>query len=50
MKVDALLPFLKEHREELLQSIRDGKYHPKLVKRVEIPKENGKTRKLGIQC
>jgi group II intron reverse transcriptase/maturase len=48
MQVDELLPYLKEHREELLQSIRDGKYRPKPVRRVEIPKENGKTRKLGI--
>jgi group II intron reverse transcriptase/maturase len=48
MQVDELLPYLKEHREELLQSIRDGKYCPKPVRRVEIPKENGKTRKLGI--
>jgi group II intron reverse transcriptase/maturase len=48
MQVDELLPYLKEHREELLQSIRDGKYRPKPVQRVEIPKENGKTRKLGI--
>ncbi|MGE5612791.1 MAG: group II intron reverse transcriptase/maturase, partial [Bacillota bacterium] len=48
MQVDELLPYLREHREELLQSIRDGKYRPKPVRRVEIPKENGNTRKLGI--
>jgi len=48
MQVDGLLPYLKENREELVQSIRDGKYRPKPVRRVEIPKENGKTRKLGI--
>lgn len=48
MTVDQLLPYLKAHKEELLQSVWDGSYHPKPVRRVEIPKENGKTRKLGI--
>ena len=48
MQVDELLPFLRDHKNELLQSLRDGKYRPKSVRRVEIPKENGKIRKLGI--
>jgi group II intron reverse transcriptase/maturase len=48
MQVEDLLPFLKENKDELVQSILDGKYRPKPVRRVEIPKENGKTRKLGI--
>jgi RNA-directed DNA polymerase len=48
MQVDELLPFLKENKNELVQSLRDGKYRPKPVRRVEIPKENGKTRKLGV--
>ncbi len=48
MQVDELLPYLKENQKELKQSILGDKYRPKPVRRVEIPKENGKTRKLGI--
>lgn len=49
MSVDELLPYLREHRLSLLQQIRDGKYKPNPVRRVEIPKEErDKTRKLGI--
>ena len=48
MTVEEALPWLKEHRDELLQKIRDGKYKPSPVRRVEIPKDNGGVRKLGI--
>ncbi|MEG1619713.1 MAG: reverse transcriptase domain-containing protein [Eubacterium sp.] len=49
MNVDELLTFLKDTKEQLLQQIKDGKYHPNPVRRVEIPKEEkGKVRKLGI--
>jgi len=48
MGVDELLPYLKENGEALRQSILDGKYRPNSVRRVEIPKENGKKRNLGI--
>ena len=43
MTVDEALPWLKEHREELLESIRNGKYKPSPVRRVEIPKDSGGT-------
>lgn len=49
MSVDELLPYLREYRLDLLQQIRNGKYKPQPVRRVEIPKEEkGKFRKLGI--
>lgn len=48
MTVDEALPWLKEHGEELLESIRNGKYKPSPVRRVEIPKDNGGVRQLGI--
>ena len=48
MTVDEAHPWLKEHRNELLESIRNGKYKPSPVRRVEIPKDNGGVRKLGI--
>lgn len=47
--VEEALPWLREHKEELLQSIREGKYRPNPVRRKEIPKPDGSgVRKLGI--
>ncbi len=48
MTVEDALPWLREHREELLDSIRRGKYKPQPVRRKEIPKPDGGVRKLGI--
>jgi group II intron reverse transcriptase/maturase len=48
MTVEEALPWLREHREELLESIRAGKYKPQPVRRKEIPKPDGGVRKLGI--
>ena len=49
MQVDELLPFLRENQRGLIQKIREGKYKPSPVRRVEIPKETkGEYRQLGI--
>lgn len=46
--IDELKEYLKSHKEEILAKIRARKYNPQPVLRVEIPKESGKKRKLGI--
>ena len=48
MSVEEALPWLKEHREELLESIKGGWFKPNPVRRKEIPKPDGGARKLGI--
>ena len=48
MTVNDLLPYLRENKTELIASLREGKYKPAPVKRVEIPKPNGGVRRLGI--
>lgn len=46
--VQELKEYLREHKDELRTQIRQRKYKPTPALRVEIPKENGKMRKLGI--
>ena len=49
MNVDELLPFLRDNQVKLIQQLKDGKYKPNPVRRVEIPKETkGEFRKLGV--
>ena len=48
MTVDRLPAHLEKHGASICAHIREGKYIPAAVKRVDIPKPNGGTRMLGI--
>ena len=49
MSVEELLGYLRNNQEQLIQKMKDGKYKPNPVRRVEIPKETkGEFRKLGV--
>lgn len=46
--VEELSDYLRNCKDKLCEDIRKRKYNPQPVKRVEIPKENGDKRKLGV--
>ena len=49
ISVEELLGYLRNNQEQLIQKLKDGKYKPNPVRRVEIPKETkGEFRKLGV--
>lgn len=48
MTVDELPDYLKHHWPELREQLVNGTYRPQPVRRVEIPKPDGKTRSLEI--
>ena len=48
MSCEQLLPWLRANKDSLISSLLDGSYRPNPVRRVEIPKDNGKMRLLGI--
>ncbi len=48
MTVDALPVYLKEHWPAIRTQLETGQYRPRPVKRVDLPKPDGKMRPLGI--
>lgn len=48
MSVEVLFSYLKEHGHSIIRPIYDGTYKLNPVRRIEIPKSNGKKRELGI--
>ena len=47
--IDEVKQYLIENWEEIREQIRNRKYQPQPVRRVEIPKPNGGVRNLGIR-
>lgn len=48
MRAEELISYMDKHRSAIALSILQGKYVPRAIKGVEIPKINGKTRLLGV--
>ena len=48
MEVESLKDYLVSNKDELITTILWGKYRPNPVRRLEIPKDNGQKRQLGI--
>lgn len=48
MNVEELGAYIRDNKDEIIRSIRNRTYMPKPVRRVYIPKDNGKQRPLEI--
>lgn len=48
MTISELKGYLEENLDIIREEIRTRKYKPSPVRRIEIPKDNGGTRNLGI--
>ena len=46
--VEEIAEYIKENKEKITNKIRKRQYKPQPVKRVQIPKDNGQKRNLGI--
>lgn len=46
MQVEDLLPYLKRHGDRIRRDLLEGKYRPQPVRRVEIPKPEGRGKRL----
>jgi RNA-directed DNA polymerase len=48
LTVGELSAYIREHKEQLIQSLLDGSYEPQPVRKLMIPKHGGGERQLGI--
>ena len=48
VELEGLSDYIKENWKSIKEQIRERRYQPQPVRRVEIPKPNGGVRKLGI--
>jgi len=46
--IEEIADYIKDNKEIIINKIRKRRYKPQPVRRVQIPKENGKKRNLGI--